>query len=223
MKLAVAEVEAWTKKHHQPLVALINNAGISFSMPIEYVPLDRARHLFEVNVFGLMRLTQIALPLLRQSHGRIVLVGSVAGVISAPNHGTYSASKAALEALADALRLELWPHGVAVVMVEPGYVQTAIGEKGLSADQPFRHATPEQRKVYPGFFASQETMRREHFTGVPFPNVTTTPVIVEAVMSPRPQPRYVVAGVGVMPAWVAVRILSFVPTPFRDYLLEKLR
>ena len=223
MKSAIAMVEAWTKANSQPLVALINNAGISFSMPVEFVPLDRMRHLFEVNVFGLVRITQLALPMLRRSHGRVVVVGSVAGVISTPFHGIYAASKFALEALVDAMRLELSPYGVAVVMVEPGYVQTAIGEKGLSHDQPFRHATKEQKSIYPHFFNSQEHMRREHFFNVPLPNVTTTPAIVDSIVSATPRARYVVAGVGVMPASIAVRIFSFVPTPFRDYLVETLR
>lgn len=219
----VAEVAAWTQQHGQPLVALVNNAGMSFSMPIEFAPMDKVRHLFEVNLFGLMRLTQLALPLLRASRGRLVLVSSIAGLISTPYHGTYSASKAALEALGDAMRLELQPHGVAVALVEPGYVQTAIGEKGLSADQPFRRATPEQIAVYSHFFASHERLRRASFEGAPYPNTTTTPAILDAVLSPRPRPRYIVAGVGRVPGWLATALTNALPTRLRDRLIERTR
>lgn len=216
MSNGLAEVAAWVQQHNKPFVALVNNAGISYSLPVELFPMDRIRSVMEVNFFGVVRLTQLATPLLRQHKGRIITVGSVAGHVSMPGHAIYSCSKFAIEALSDGLRVELVGHGVSVSLVDPAYVQTAIGSKGLTEDAPFRQATPEQREVYPHFFSSFEERRRGSFHGAAFPNTTTTPAIVDAITSTTPSPRYLVAGVGKLPAWLAVFITRVLPTPLRD-------
>jgi NAD(P)-dependent dehydrogenase (short-subunit alcohol dehydrogenase family) len=112
------------------LAGLVNNAGVGFVTPLEFVPLDELRWMFEVNVFGLLAVTQAFLPLLRQGRGRIVNVSSTASLFVAPFHGPYSASKLAVNGLSDALRLELKPHGVQVSAVVCGSIQTPIWEKG---------------------------------------------------------------------------------------------
>ena len=97
--------------------------------PLETLPLDRARAIFEVNVFGLMGLTQQLLPAMRErGRGRIVNISSIAGRWVSPGSGWYGASKFALEALSDALRLELKAFGVNVVVVEPGVIATEFGD-----------------------------------------------------------------------------------------------
>lgn len=107
------------------LDALINNAGFGEVGPLETLPLDRARAMFEVNVFGLMGLTQQLLPAMRErGRGRIVNISSIAGRWVSPGSGWYGASKFALEALSDALRLELKGFGLSVVVVEPGVIAT---------------------------------------------------------------------------------------------------
>ncbi|WP_241518147.1 MULTISPECIES: SDR family NAD(P)-dependent oxidoreductase [Cyanobium] len=107
------------------LDALVNNAGFGEVGPLETLPLDRARAIFEVNVFGLMGLTQQLLPAMRErGRGRIVNISSIAGRWVSPGSGWYGASKFALEALSDALRLELKAFGVSVVVVEPGVIAT---------------------------------------------------------------------------------------------------
>ncbi|MEY4745748.1 MAG: hypothetical protein RLZZ442_340 [Cyanobacteriota bacterium] len=107
------------------LDALVNNAGFGEVGPLETLPLDRARAIFEVNVFGLMGLTQQLLPAMRErGRGRIVNISSIAGRWVSPGSGWYGASKFALEALSDALRLELKAFGVNVVVVEPGVIAT---------------------------------------------------------------------------------------------------
>jgi NAD(P)-dependent dehydrogenase (short-subunit alcohol dehydrogenase family) len=93
---------------------------------VEFHEVEDARALFDVNVFGALRLTQAALPLLRASRGRVVLISSVFGAFSPPMGGVYAASKRALEALGDALRIEARPLGVAVSIVQPGAVTTPI-------------------------------------------------------------------------------------------------
>ncbi|HEX9631519.1 MAG TPA: SDR family oxidoreductase [Gemmatimonadales bacterium] len=115
------------------LWGLVNNAGTVCAGPLEFLPVDAIREQFEVNVFGLMALTQACLPLLRTARGRVVNVSSVSGRLVSPFSGAYAASKFALEALSDGLRMELSRSGVRVVVVQPGAVQTSIW--GTSRDQ----------------------------------------------------------------------------------------
>lgn len=112
------------------LHALINNAGIPIVGPVEAVPLDRWRRQFEVNFFGHIAVTQACLPMLRAARGRIVLVSSIAGLVGQPFLSPYCASKHALEALGDALRIELAPDGVGVTLLEPGAIKTPIWKRG---------------------------------------------------------------------------------------------
>src|SRR4051812_28820003 len=108
------------------LDAVVNNAGVVIAAPVEGLALADLRHQLEVNVVGQVAVTQAVLPRLRASRGRVVFVSSVSGRVSAPFMGAYSASKYALEALADALRLELRPWGVAVSLIEPGAIDTDV-------------------------------------------------------------------------------------------------
>ncbi|HUV27575.1 MAG TPA: SDR family oxidoreductase, partial [Anaerolineales bacterium] len=108
------------------LAGLVNNAAIGFTSPLEFVPLDDLRWLFEVNFFGQLAVTQKLLPLLRQAQGRIVNISSTASSVVAPFHGPYSSSKLALNGLTDALRLELKPLGVQVCLILYGSVKTPI-------------------------------------------------------------------------------------------------
>jgi NAD(P)-dependent dehydrogenase (short-subunit alcohol dehydrogenase family) len=121
------------------LAGLVNNAGIAVPGPIEFVPIDDWRRQFEVNLFGQIAVTQAMLPLLRkrviaagQGSARIVMMSSIAGLIGQPILGPYCASKHALEAVADALRLELLPHGVRTSLVEPGAIQSEIWHKAAA-------------------------------------------------------------------------------------------
>ena len=93
---------------------------------LEFLPLDALRHQLEVNVVGQIAVTQAFLPSLRKARGRIVNIGSLSGLISSPFTGAYSASKFALEALTDSLRMELRPWKIQVSIVEPGFIQTPI-------------------------------------------------------------------------------------------------
>jgi short-subunit dehydrogenase len=107
---------------------LINNAGYGSYGALEDVPMEEARHQFEVNVFGLGRLTQLVLPQMReQSFGKIVNITSVGGKIYEPLGSWYHASKFAVEGLSDCLRLELQPFGIDVIIVEPGPIRTEWG------------------------------------------------------------------------------------------------
>ncbi|HZB97383.1 MAG TPA: SDR family oxidoreductase, partial [Candidatus Sulfotelmatobacter sp.] len=114
------------------LGALVNNAGTAYPGPVELLDREVLREQFEVNVFGTVAVTQALLPALRASRGRIINVSSVSSQAILPLFGAYSASKAALEALSDALRGELEPFGVSVSVIRPAPSPTGIWEKGLA-------------------------------------------------------------------------------------------
>ncbi|GHO90937.1 short-chain dehydrogenase/reductase [Reticulibacter mediterranei] len=115
------------------LVGLVNNAGVGVTAPIELVPLQELRGQFEINVIGQVAVIQAFLPLIRAARGRILNVGSVGGKITIPFGGPLCSSKYAIESINDALRMELRPWGIHVVLVAPGSIRTPAVEK-LVAD-----------------------------------------------------------------------------------------
>jgi NAD(P)-dependent dehydrogenase (short-subunit alcohol dehydrogenase family) len=126
----------------EELHGLVNNAGIALAVPLEFVPPEELRRQLEVNVVGQVAVTQALLPQLRRARGRVVFVGSVAGRSALPFLGPYAASKHALEAVADSLRLELKPFGIEVTIVEPGTVKTPIWTKSAAVADELRERLP---------------------------------------------------------------------------------
>lgn len=125
------------------LDVLINNAGIGIYGALEDMPLSTAREQFEVNLFGHARLTQLLLPAMRQKgRGKIISVSSMSGRLYSPLAGWYHASKHALEAWSDCLRLELHPFGIHVVLIEPGAVATEFSHKMLKRFETHSAHTP---------------------------------------------------------------------------------
>jgi hypothetical protein len=118
----------------EKLYGLINNAGIAVAGPIETIPMDDFKHQFEVNVFGTLRVTQAALPLLDEKNSYIISISSKAALISLPFTGAYSASKKALEAYTDSIRREMIETGIKFVLIEPGAVKTPIWDKAEKID-----------------------------------------------------------------------------------------
>ncbi len=114
--------------------ALVNNAGYSQSGAVESIDLDSIRRQFETNVFGLIRMSQLALPGMRgQGWGRIVNVSSMGGKLTFPGGGIYHATKYAVEAICDAMRFEVAGFGVDVVCIEPGLIVTGFGDAAVSS------------------------------------------------------------------------------------------
>lgn len=111
------------------LAGLVNNAGIGVGGLLEFLPVAEIRKQLEVNLIGHIAVTQSFLPMIRQGHGRIVNMGSIAGIMPQPYLAPYSASKAALEAITDSLRLELKPWKIPVSIIEPGIVYTPMWDK----------------------------------------------------------------------------------------------
>ncbi|WP_241732314.1 SDR family NAD(P)-dependent oxidoreductase [Galbitalea soli] len=135
----------------RPLRAVINNAGIAINGPLEVLRMEDWRRQFDVNFFGHVEVTRALLPALLKSRGRVVMVSSIGGRVAQPTYGAYSGSKYALEAVSDALRRELSPHGVTVVVVEPGAVRTElVGRGGETARTLVAGMTPEQQGRYGG-------------------------------------------------------------------------
>lgn len=130
------------------LTGLVNNAGVVLGGPVESLSLQDVRAAFEVNCFGAIALTQAALPLLREQPSRIVFVGSVSGRVAVPYLAAYSASKFALRAFADALRIELKPSAIDVCLVEPGSVATPIWSKGRAMRDTMLARIPDGAPAY---------------------------------------------------------------------------
>jgi NAD(P)-dependent dehydrogenase (short-subunit alcohol dehydrogenase family) len=132
-----------------PLAGLVNNAGIAVAGPLEGVPIDLVRRQYEVNVFGLLAVTQALLDPIRAGQGRIVNIGSIGGRINTPFVGPYSSSKAAVRSLSAALRRELRPWDIRVALVEPGALDTPIWRKGEAGAQETIDALPDRvRSLY---------------------------------------------------------------------------
>jgi NAD(P)-dependent dehydrogenase (short-subunit alcohol dehydrogenase family) len=163
---------------------LVNNAGVALYGALEEVSIEQARALFETNFFGVLRMTQAALPTMReQGRGRIVNIGSVAGFLPIPFEGIYSASKQALEGYSDTLRLEVRPFRIHVSLIEPSFIRTDIDRRSVLADR-LLAAYEEQRR------RSIEVLRRSVETGNP-PSMVAHAVL-RAATSRNPRRRYLI-------------------------------
>jgi NAD(P)-dependent dehydrogenase (short-subunit alcohol dehydrogenase family) len=176
-----------------PLAGLVNNAGIAVAAPLEFLPLDQLRRQLEVNVIGQVAVTQQFLPALRAARGRIVNVSSIGGRVALPLVSPYNASKFALEAISDSLRRELLPHGVDVIVIEPGGVKTPIWGKGNeTADEIQAGMPPEAEQLYGPMIAAlrRETVKIAQQTGIEPREVAE--VIGRALTADKPRTRYLV-------------------------------
>ncbi|MBN2580492.1 MAG: SDR family NAD(P)-dependent oxidoreductase [Pirellulales bacterium] len=172
------------------LFGLVNNAGIVVAGPLELLPLENFRRQLEVNVTGLLAVTQAFLPLLRKGRGRIVNISSINGAVAPPYMGPYSASKYAVEALSDALRLELRHAGVSVSVVAPGPIDTPIWEKSFqAADSLAEQVSPE---VLANYQADLDILRKtvEATARSADPVETVVHAVVHALTAPKPKIRY---------------------------------
>jgi short-subunit dehydrogenase len=163
---------------------LVNNAGESQSGPLEELPMDAVERLFETNVFGSLRLTQLLLPGMRaRGYGRVIMVGSMLASFPLAYRGSYVASKAAVKGFADSLRREVSPYGVGVSTVEPGSIRTGIGERRTHYLRDGSPYTSEYRTM----IEQLDTNERD---GITAERVART--IVTAIEADRPRPLYAV-------------------------------
>jgi NAD(P)-dependent dehydrogenase (short-subunit alcohol dehydrogenase family) len=200
------------------LDAIVNNAGIVVSGPLETLSAADLREQFDVNVVGAVALTNLVLPRLRASRGRIVFVSSLSGVISTPMTGAYNASKFALEAIADAWRLELRPWGVKVILVEPAMTDTDLWRKApetLEAEA--AEMSPEHRELYAEHLdGMRKTVPRMQKMAKPVDTVAAA--IEKALTAPRPRARYPVG----TDVWVQAALSGVTPDRLKDAAFARL-
>ena len=197
------------------LHGLVANAGIAVAAPLELVPLDELRRQLEVNVVGQLAVVQALLPALRRARGRVVLMGSVGGRSALPFLGPYAASKHALEAFADVLRVELAPWGIAVSIVEPASVKTAIWTKGAAHADAMREEIPaEAQDLYAARIERFKEVALARGPGID-PDVVAQ-AVEHALTATRPKARYLVGRDAHLRAWI-----ERLPTRLRDRLLTK--
>ncbi|MGO8768579.1 MAG: SDR family NAD(P)-dependent oxidoreductase [Mycobacterium sp.] len=198
------------------LDAVVNNAGVVVTGPMEAVASAELRRQLEVNVVGQVAVTQAVLPRLHRSRGRIVFVSSLNGRVSFPLLGAYCASKFALEAVADALRMELKPWQIPVVIVEPAQTKTDMWQTAdTSMEQMAAAMTAEMRQLYVGHLPGLgKAIARTRKTAVPPEKVAK--VVEEALTARRPRARYVV---GAAPK-LLLSVATNLPTSVRDRVLR---
>ncbi len=200
------------------LQALVNNAGIGVGGPLEFLPLDEFRMQFEVNVFGVMAVTQAFLPLIRKGKGRIVTIGSVSGRLATPFSGPYGASKFAIEALSDSLRVELRPWGIHVVLIEPGGVRTPMWEKSRKMSARLKERMPKEAFDLYGPVVDKIDKVIDMSESMGDPPDKVARVVSRALTARRPKPRYLVARFAYTQAFIG----DYVPDRLRDWILTHL-
>jgi NAD(P)-dependent dehydrogenase (short-subunit alcohol dehydrogenase family) len=213
-----AAIAAAAERLGDRLDGLVNNAGITVAGPLELVPMDDFRRQIEVNLLGQVAVTQALLPALRAARGRLVFVSSVGGRVCQPYLSPYASSKFGLEAVGDALRVELHRTGVKVALIEPGAVDTPIWDKGLAeAAEIERRLPPELRDVYAqGIEAAKRFARDAPKRAVPPEKVAEA--IEHALTSDRPRTRYVVG----REARVTIALRTLLPDRAFDAVVRRL-
>ncbi|HEX5425956.1 MAG TPA: SDR family oxidoreductase [Candidatus Acidoferrales bacterium] len=208
----VSEIE----RRAGPVDVLVNNAGIAIGAAMEEISIEDLLKVYDTNVFGLLRMTKRVLPeMRRRRRGRIVNMSSIAGKVASPILGPYSSSKHAVEAISDSLRHELYPFGIFVALIEPGYIETSMNHTANELSSAYTRAAQDSpyRGVYESFLAGWEKIRKAS---------TDSPedcarVILRAIEDNPPQPRYLVT----RPAKIAAFMRRVMPDRMFDRGIRK--
>jgi NAD(P)-dependent dehydrogenase (short-subunit alcohol dehydrogenase family) len=196
------------------LAGLVNNAGVGVAWPLELVPVNELRHQFEVNVFGQLSVTQAFLPLIRAARGRIINIGSVGGWITMPFGGPLCASKHALKSVNDALRMELYPWGIRVSLVEPGAISTrAVDKLEAGVDETIEEFPAPGRARYADAFRAMTVRAIAHERAGSPPEVVAEAVL-HAMTAKKPKARY--------PVGAGSRLQSTLARVLPDRLLDQM-
>jgi NAD(P)-dependent dehydrogenase (short-subunit alcohol dehydrogenase family) len=194
------------------LHGLVNNAGVAFGGILEFMPMDHLRQQLEINVIGQVAMTQPMIPLLRRARGRIVNMSSIAGLSATPVMGAYAASKFALEAITDTLRLELRPWGIHVAAVEPGRISTPIWQKSLAEAQTWLEAyPPAATSLYGPLIERAIRSASKHST---ISADTVAEIVAHALTAKKPQTRYIVGRDAQIRLWI-----ERLPDRLRDHII----
>jgi NAD(P)-dependent dehydrogenase (short-subunit alcohol dehydrogenase family) len=195
---------------------LVNNAGIAIAAVMEEITLTDLRRQFETNFFGLVRMAQRVLPAMRRKlSGRIINMSSIAGKLTSPLFGPYSSSKHAVEAISDAMRLEVYPFGIQVVLIEPGYIHTSMSRNAGELSSAYAKGAEQSpyKAVYQGFLnAWGKTTKSSHYTPE-----DCARVVVRAIEDDPPRARYAVT----REAKLGILARRFLPDRVMDRQLRK--
>lgn len=207
---AFAEIKILTKDYG--LYALINNAGIAMPGPLSHLAISKMKYLFEVNVFGPVKMIQMALDLLIQygQGSRIINISSVSGLFASPFLGAYAASKFAMEGLSDSLRRELELLNIKVIVIEPGSIKTRIWGKHLDVASEFKHSP----------FAEYLDQAREVILRMEENAIAVDRLkkpLLEAMESPNPKTRYLIRKNKILFCLLA----KYLPVPLVDFLVQR--
>jgi NAD(P)-dependent dehydrogenase (short-subunit alcohol dehydrogenase family) len=184
---AMAEIE----RRAGPVEILVNNAGIAIAAVMEEITTADLHKVFDTNLFSVIRLCQRVLPeMRRRRHGRIINMSSISGKVAIPVMGPYAASKHALEAASDAMRLEVYPFGIHVVLIEPGYIHTSMNRNAaeLSSDYAKGAAQSPYGAIYRAFLGEWENVRKASH----YQPEDCARVVVQAIEDQPPRARYLV-------------------------------
>jgi NAD(P)-dependent dehydrogenase (short-subunit alcohol dehydrogenase family) len=197
------------------LDALVNVAGIGQSAPMEYISAEKMQEIFNVNVFGLVFTTQAFLPLLRMVKGRIVNISSIGALITIPFGGTLCATKRAVEAITDAMRMELVPAGIHVVAIRPASIHTPAVEKLAETEDAIVNSLPPEGRERYG-----ESIRhfiREACAGEMkgSPPEVVAETVFTALTDPKPRAHYLTGKTGHLLSFLG----KWVPDSLRDQIL----
>jgi short-subunit dehydrogenase len=202
------------KENDGELFGLVNNAGIGLSGVLEVTPIDEVRKLMEVNVIGLLVITQAMIPLLRKSKGRIINIGSTSSFIALPGASVYAASKFAVRAITDSLRLELNYLGISSILIAPGAVESEIWEKRKEYKTELRkRVKPEIAERYKTLARFGDIIEREIKK---IPAIEVAKAVANALTSAKPKYYYPV-GIDAKGATKA----SLLPKRFLDWMILK--
>ena len=193
---------------------LINNAGLSLNGPLELLPVSGIKRLVDVNVVGLLAVTRAFLPLLRESRGRIVNISSGHGLLAIPDKSAYAASKFAVQAISDSLRVELRPFGVSVSCLVVGKVDTEVlGKIVADRNVMIAAADPAVAELYSPLI---EFFDREVRDLPGIPPVEVARVVATAMMAAKPKAQYLIG-----PGARKMKNLARLPIRLRDWLMHK--
>ncbi|NJP19816.1 MAG: SDR family NAD(P)-dependent oxidoreductase [Hydrococcus sp. CRU_1_1] len=199
---------------------MINNAGIASIGPLEISPLEDIKKQLDVNIVGIIAVTQAFIPLLRQSRGRLLNIGSICGFMPSPFYGVYPASKYALESISDLFRFELRPWGIDVSLIQLGPVESPLFEKiGKQVEDLETSLSSEKQNLYSDFFEMMHRWRDNNFQdGLPkLSTEAAVSKIIYALTTSRPKSRYFVAKTSVK-IWSMIR---FLPDWILDAILRE--
>jgi len=204
----------------QGLWGLVNNAGIVLIGPIEWIPLEKSKHIADINLWGMIDVTKTFLPLVKKARGRVVNLSSMLGRVSLPSVSSYCVTKYGVQAFSDALRREMSPWNVQVSIIEPGLFKTGLANEerniqtlqelwdGLSPELKEEYGERKLNQVKKGIRKSSRTASSD--------TSKVVDAVIDALISQRPQTRYPVG----LDAKVSI-VISFLPTFIADYFFQK--